>query len=234
MRKVEKELARKLRKEGNSIKEIEKIVGVSRSSISVWVRDIELNEQQKSDLNRKGQSSETREKRRLTRLRNETRRRSVFLRNGIQMINELQAIDMFALGLGLYWGEGTKTGRGRIELSNADPRVIQLFLHFLIETCKFPITNVHAHIGMYSHQTVNAAEEYWVNVTGIPRSQFSKTSIQRSRSGKGERDALPYGTLNIAVYDTQARITLEGWIQGVYKRIFPHSTELHSFTKLRI
>ena len=47
MRKKEKAEARRLRYEGRSIKEIERLMRVNRSSISVWVRDVPLTEEQK-------------------------------------------------------------------------------------------------------------------------------------------------------------------------------------------
>jgi transposase-like protein len=47
----ERELARKLRRgEGASIKEIARRIGVSPSSVSVWVRDIELTDNQRAVL----------------------------------------------------------------------------------------------------------------------------------------------------------------------------------------
>jgi transposase len=42
----ERELARALRRKGRSVREIERLVGVSRSSVSLWVRDIELTAEQ--------------------------------------------------------------------------------------------------------------------------------------------------------------------------------------------
>ena len=48
-----KEKARTLRRNGRSVKEIEKKLGVARSSVSVWVRDIKLTEEQKSRLKQK-------------------------------------------------------------------------------------------------------------------------------------------------------------------------------------
>ncbi len=48
----EKILARKLRNRGNSIKKIAKIIGVSKSSVSLWCNDIYLSELQKNKLNK--------------------------------------------------------------------------------------------------------------------------------------------------------------------------------------
>ena len=234
MRRLEKIEARRLRKQGESIKEIEKLIGIRRSSISVWVRDISLTVAQKKRLAGRGHSLEVTEKRRQSRLSNETRLRTKFLHEGFRDIETIKEIDLLLLGVGLYWGEGSKTNRGSIELSNTDPRIIQIHVLFLTSVFKFPMSKIHAHVGLHSHLSIVKAERYWSKVSGIPLRQFQKTSMQRSKSGKGERDRLPFGTFTVGVYDTAARIRLEGWIQGLYKRLFPTRHAFHDLTKLHI
>lgn len=234
MRRLEKIEARKLRRGGKSVKEIATTLGVGRSSISVWVRDIELTAKQKQRLSVRGVAIDVMERRRATRYANETKIRTTFLEEGLARITGIQEIDIFMLGIGIYLGEGSKTDRGKIELSNTDPRIIQIFILFLIRSCGYSIKNMHAHVGIHSHLSINIAEKYWSDISGIPLKQFSKTSIQRSRAGKGERDKLPFGTFSVAVYDTAARVRLEGWIQGIYKRLFPTQYALHNVTKLRV
>ena len=234
MRKLEKIEARKLRKQGKSIKEIEKRIGMRRSSISVWVRDISLTAAQKKPLAGRGHSLEVIEKRRQSRLSNETRLRTRFLYEGFRDIETMKEIDLLMLGIGLYWGEGSKTNRGSIELSNTDPRIIQIHVLFLSSVFKFPMSKIHAHVGLHSHLSIERAERYWSKISGIPLRQFQKTSLRRSKRGKGEHDRLPFGTFTVGVYDTAARIRLEGWIQALYKRLFPAQYALHEVTKLRI
>jgi transcriptional regulator with XRE-family HTH domain len=54
MKTAERNEARRLRKEeGRSVKELAALLGVSRSSISLWVRDIELTEDQYMALRRR-------------------------------------------------------------------------------------------------------------------------------------------------------------------------------------
>src|SRR3989344_440095 len=39
---------------------------------------------------------------------------------------------LFGLGLGLYWGEGTKANLNSIRLGNTDPQLIKKFIEFLV------------------------------------------------------------------------------------------------------
>ena len=234
MRKKEKERARQLRREGTSYKDIVKKLGVARSSVSLWVRDVKLSPRQRQALKDRQHTFEVIEKRRTSRLVNGSAIRTEFLNEGLEHIKNQDDIDLMMLGLGVYLGEGSKTDRGKIALSNTDPRIIQIFVKFLTDICGYPAHRIHAHVGIHSHLSIKKAEIYWSAISDIPLNQFTKTSIQQSRAGKGERDRLPYGTFEVSVYDTPGRIRLEGWIQGVYKRLFPTQRALHTLTKLRI
>ena len=70
MRVVEKQKARELRSQGYSINEIKTKLNLSKSSVSLWVRDIELTDGQKKLLSERGIQRELIERRRNTRLQN--------------------------------------------------------------------------------------------------------------------------------------------------------------------
>ena len=50
MKTQERRQARELRTQGWSVKEIERALGVSRSSVSLWVRDIQLDDEHRRRL----------------------------------------------------------------------------------------------------------------------------------------------------------------------------------------
>ena len=39
--------------------------------------------------------------------------------------------ELFGLGLGLYWGEGTKADKNTVKLGNSDPRLLKKFMEFM-------------------------------------------------------------------------------------------------------
>jgi len=79
MKVEEKKLARELRKQGWSLNEIRQKLKVAKSSVSLWVRDIELTEKQRQKLSKKGVKKEVIEKRRETRLKRENARRQMII-----------------------------------------------------------------------------------------------------------------------------------------------------------
>ena len=126
---VERELARALRRdEGASIKEIARRVGVSISSVSHWVRDIELTPEQHAQLllrnpayNRQRSGTWIQAARRRTE------------REACQNGGRARARDgdvSFVAGCMLYWAEGAKD-RNQLQFANSDPEMVRFFVDFL-------------------------------------------------------------------------------------------------------
>jgi hypothetical protein len=44
----------------------------------------------------------------------------------------LEDANLFGMGMGLYWGEGTKADTHSIRLGNSDPKLIETFISFLV------------------------------------------------------------------------------------------------------
>lgn len=213
MKKEEKEQARLLREGGMSLNEIVHEVGVSKASVSLWVRDIKLSDKQKKKLSAHGRSIESVEKRRINRITNTLARHQKVIDAAKENIPTLSKHELLLVGTALYWGEGGKTNRGMARISNADPKVIQFMMRFFKEICGVPPKKFRGHVHTFSHLNAENAEKYWSRVSGIPRQQFYKTYSKPSVASKGKRDSLPHGTFQIYVCDTTIFLTIKGWIE---------------------
>src|SRR3982750_2023072 len=126
MKAEEQRKARELRALGWSIGEIERAVGVSRSSISGWVRNMELTpEAQKRLLQRAGlgptnSARRSSERARGVRLGYQDEGRHLVRVRGMS----------YAAGCMLYWAEGDKC-RNAVRIANSDPEVLVVFVEFL-------------------------------------------------------------------------------------------------------
>lgn len=219
MKVKEKKLAREFRKQGWSLNEIRHKLKVAKSSISIWVRDIELTEKQKQELSERGVKKEVIEKQRKTRLKNEREKRQRIISGASKRIEKLSKKELMLAGSTLYWGEGSKSRRSSIQFSNADPRAIKFMMSFFREVCNVPKEKFRGHIFLHPHLDKKKAERYWSNISGISQNQFFKTSLQQSRASKEKRDTLPYGTFNIQICNTELFLKIKGWIEGIYKSI---------------
>jgi transposase-like protein len=217
MKTQEKKKAIRLRKSGESIKVIAKHLGVSKSSVSVWVRDIELTHSQKSKLNERGFSVNAIEKRRKQRIENTNKRKERIMEEAEKEIRSISISELKIIGTMLYWAEGRKRGKQIVDFSNSDPVMIKVMMRFFREVCGVSEKRFRGHIHIHSHLKVKQAENYWSKISGIPISQFYKTYSKPSVSSKGKMDSLPYGTFDIYVCDTELFLKIMGWIRKTSK-----------------
>ena len=215
MKVIEKQKAIALRKEGRSIKEIAREIGVSKASVSVWVRDIVLSKRQLNSIKANGFSSEVIEKRRHKRLENEQEKRDVIATLAQKNIKKISRYDLRLIGLCLYWGEGGKTHKGAARISNSDPAIIKIMMRYFREICLVEEKKFRAHIHIHSHLDTEKAEKYWAGISGIPREQFFKTYAKPSIASKNKKDSLPYGTFDIYVCNTKLFLQIIAQIEKI-------------------
>ena len=160
----EREEARRLRAEGKTLQEIADVLDVSKSSVSIWVRDVPF----------------TPSKRRYgARVRphpfHERKLREIAEcdAEGIRAIGALDAAAFLAAGVALYAGEGSKTD-GAVKLANTDARIIAFFCAWL--RTHFEIDESRLRVRLYLHAglDLDRAEEFWSDIAQIPRTQFGK------------------------------------------------------------
>ncbi|MBM4177461.1 hypothetical protein FJ208_01520 [Candidatus Gribaldobacteria bacterium] len=219
MKKKEKQLAQLLRSRGHSLSEIVKQICVSKSSVSLWVRNIELTNKQKQQLSKKGLSMEAIEKRRTTRLKNENYRRQLIREKAQKEIKGVSRKELFLTGITFYWAEGAKTMRSGVQFSNSDARAVGYVMKFFRECCGVSEEKFRGRVFIHPHLDAKKSEKYWSKVSGIPLRQFYKTAIQQSKASKGKKDSIPLGTFNIQICNTELFLKIQGWIEGLFERV---------------
>jgi transcriptional regulator with XRE-family HTH domain len=215
MKTAKRGQARRLRaQEGRSIKEIARLLGVSRSSVSLWVRDIELTRAQEIALNARDPSRDGRRNGWAANIE-----RARLRRRGFQLAGRRRARrqePLYVAGCMLYWAEGWKC-RGSVELSNSDPEVIRFFARFLRECFGVPDDRMRVACHKFADHTVRQREieQFWLDVAGLPRSSLRKSMVNHySRSSQRKRtNRLPHGTCKLIVHSTEILQTIYGSIQ---------------------
>lgn len=223
MKKEEQAKARKLRNKGVSLNVIAKNLGVSKSSVSIWVQDIILTESQKERLSKNGHTLEAIEKRRKIILDRGIAERKIHTDNAIEDIKDISDENLKYIGIALYWGEGSKTQRNRVEIANSDPRIIKIMILFFNRVCKVPNNKIHGHLFLHPHLDTKKAEKYWSEVSGIPLKRFQKTTQAHNKTSKNKKDSLPNGTFTIGVYDTKLFLKIMGWVEGVHRSLVKYT-----------
>lgn len=172
MKIVERESARALRKRGHTINHITRQLGVSKSSVSLWVRDIVLTDEQRLAIGAQHSFATTAARNRMidaARLR-----RLEWQAYGRQ---EARSGDVLLIKAAmLYWAEGTKkNNRCSIRFTNSDPHMISLFVQFLQDCYGMAEGKIRLALHMYTDIcTEQQAKEFWMQHTGFQKPPFAR------------------------------------------------------------
>ncbi len=173
--------ARELRAAGATYKEIATQLGVSKSSVSLWVRDMprtgrlsaEAIGQQKAE-----RLSQYREARQLRRAEHRQGLREA----AAAQIGELSSREVLIAGAIAYWCEGCKSKpyqrRDQISFVNSDPELIRFFLHFMASV---GVTSDRFICRLLIHESADVAGalRFWQQLTCLPAEQFRKPTLKR-------------------------------------------------------
>jgi transcriptional regulator with XRE-family HTH domain len=212
MKTEKREQARALRRdEGLSVKVIARRLGVSQSSVSRWVRDVVLTEEQHAILlahayngGKKGRA--------IT---------SALLREARWLAQEdgrhlaRQGDQLHVAGCMLYWAEGAKN-RNRVHFSNSDPEMARFFVSFLRTYFNIRDEQIRITCNLFADHLVRQREieRFWLDVLGLPETSLCKTILNvYSKYSKKRTNKLPYGTCRITVSRTRVVQSIFGSIQ---------------------
>ncbi|PIY95119.1 MAG: hypothetical protein COX78_02460 [Candidatus Levybacteria bacterium CG_4_10_14_0_2_um_filter_35_8] len=195
--------AQKLRRKGISVNKIADKLGVSKGTVSLWTRDIILSIEQLETLrNSSIRGAE------LGRLRSaflqKERRLKLIVENkelGIEALRNLTQREFLVVGLGIYWGEGSKKSN-EFSFCNSDPEMVKFFALWLKKCFGINSHDLICSIGINeSHRKrEHAVKKYWLKILGVKESQFTKTSFKKTESKKVyENFNNHYGTIRIRV-----------------------------------
>lgn len=208
-----------LRLQGKSYNEIRAILGVAKSTLSCWLRDVALTEEHKLALA---------EKRRAPTVKRAQTRRALRLRRNEEIaavtradITELSERELFIAGVVAYWAEGTKNKpwgkNGPLKFINSDAEMIQFFLSWLrllgVDNDQL-IFRVHIH----ESADVVRAVRFWADVVGADPQEFRRTTLKRHnpktvRKNVGDEY---HGCLVVGVRrSNDLNLMITGWCQGL-------------------
>jgi len=196
------EKAKELRKSGKSIKEISKILTISRSSASIWCRDTLLSSAQIEKLHQNMIRGNYRGSLIGARIQHEKKIKQINdeKENAENVLGIISKRDLLVLGIGLYLGEGGKADN-RVHFTNSNKDIILCFIKWI---SLFGVTTND----LYCRVTINKVNEdretfikkEWSRLTNIPLSEFKKTSFIKTINKKVYKNSKHYlGTLSVRV-----------------------------------
>ncbi len=202
--KIEEKLQSiRLREQGHSVNEIVEHVGVAKSSVSVWVRNVPLTPEARTRLLTKiklGQMiSAERKHERMRHLLDE------YFQAALREVGSggFQRVHGKILCALLYWCEGTKNHYQGVTFVNSDPRLIKLFLRLFRESFDVDERKIKPRIHLHEYHDSQRQLTFWSEVTNIPESQFSRPYLKPHTGKRIRKDypgciAIRYGSADMA------------------------------------
>jgi hypothetical protein len=215
MRK-DKELAVEFRRQGRSYRQIRAELKIPLSTLSDWFRDIDWSKAIAKELAQAAQVSHTERIVRLDRIRGQHLER-VYKEAREEAADELESLKynpLFIAGMMLYWGEGTKSPKIGLKLSNTDPDMMRLYVSFLTEVCRIPVSKIKAQVLVYPDLEERTCRGYWSKKTGIPWINFTKSTLAR---GRQQTRRLNWGVCIVSVSSTYMKQKMLVWLD-----LLPH------------
>jgi hypothetical protein len=198
----EREKVLQMRKKGASYSQIKTKLGVSKSTLAYWLKDLPLSPQRMRELRDWNQH-------RIERYR-ETRRqqRGAHLKRIYaaerKNILPLSKRDIFIGGLFLYWGEGGKTSPAELTFSNADSAMLKWFILWARKTFGIAPNRFRVRVHLYADMNIAQELKFWSRILNIPLSQFRRPYIKKSkRSELTYKNLFGHGTCNLHIRNAE-------------------------------
>jgi hypothetical protein len=162
---AERQQACQLRRAGLPLAEIAGRLGVAKSSVSLWVRDVAF-EPRAGPVRGRRREPNALQRRRQAEI-------DRLLAEGRTRIGRLSEREFLVAGVALYAREGTKRD-GAVRFANSDPRMIVFFCCWLRRFFKIDESRLRVRLHLHEGLDLAATVAYWSALTGIPPSQFGK------------------------------------------------------------
>jgi predicted transcriptional regulator len=208
--------ARELRKQGLNYNQIAAELGVSKSSVSLWVRDLprpaglsyEECRQRSADGVRRYWAAE----RPIREAQREAMRQAAAAE-----IGQLTEREIVIAGAIAYWCEGAKNKpyrrSDRVVFTNSDAALVGLFLRFL-RIAGIERDRLIYQVQIHESADVDAAQRFWLGVTGADAAQFRRPTLKRHRPTTTRKNVSDgyHGCLRVEVRrSTGLYRKIEGW-----------------------
>jgi hypothetical protein len=109
------------------------------------------------------------------------------------------------MGIGLYWGEGTKANKASIRLGNTDPKLLNTFIQFLVRFFNVKKSDMKFGLQIFTDIDTQEAMDFWTRTLKIQKSQFNKVIVTPSGSIGTYKKKSAYGVLTVMYHNSKLR-----------------------------
>jgi hypothetical protein len=186
-----KEQALVMRQSGMSITTIERKLGIARSTLSGWFKEVQLSESQAERLHRnkvdgwaraRVKAAESHRAKKALRL-HEAKQSALETLSKIKLDGPLLEL---ALAM-LYLGEGAKSNTS--SMASSDPEILKFVLAVLERNHSTPRESVRCELHLRADQSKTEIKKYWSETLHIPITNFKYVYFDQRTAGRPTYDS---------------------------------------------
>ena len=185
--RIRKQEAIKLRKKGLSIGKIEQRLGIRRSTLSGWFKDVQLSKKQKEKLLHDWKNGLIKARKKAVFWHNEQKEKR--LRHAKDEARKtLKNLDLdnphtFELALAmLYLGEGSKRNV-ETAIGSSDPMILKFFLKGLQNLYNLDLEKIRCELYLRADQDPDKMKSFWSYELRLPLNAFKQVNIDKRTIG---------------------------------------------------
>ncbi len=184
-----KAIAVKLRQRGISVRKIEARLGIPRSTLSYWFRDVKLLPHLTLKLRQDWELALVKARKKAVLWHNAEKAKRIELarHEASAALNRIDTADPHILELALailYLGEGSKKTQ-ETALGSSDPLILQFFLAALKKIYYLDTKQIRYDLALRADQNREEMKRYWMRTLHLPKSSIRQINKdQRTRGSK--------------------------------------------------
>lgn len=206
-----------LRQDGKSYSQISEILGVSRSTLSNWFKDIEWSKDLHSVNFRRNFSVEKLARMHEARLKKLENHYIKAKNEASEEYEKFNKDPLFMAGLMIYLLEGDKIHKnGLIRISNSNHSPIGIFKKFLEKYCNPHHEKAKIWLLLYPNLAIEECENWWSEMVEMPKERFTK-SIVLSKVSSSKK--LQYGLATLIISNKFLKTKILKWTELASKEL---------------
>ncbi len=184
-----KQQAIDLRQQGFSYGEIQSALSIPKSTLSHWLRNIELTGEQRARLDKNYGDGLIKARAKSVKVRRDQKiARIQTAKDDAQQIFDRIDLDKDTVELALamlYMGEGAKTNK--TAMGNSNSLILKFFLTVLLKQYRLDLSKIRFDLHVRYDQDANVIKKYWSKELNVPIEHFKYVVADRRTEGRPTR-----------------------------------------------
>lgn len=175
------------RKKGYSLRMVEKKLGINKSTLSGWFKDVKLGSVEKAKLDKNWRNALNEARKKAVKWHNEQKQLRLLLAHSLAL-KTLKTLDTgkknileLALAM-LYLGEGFKS-TAETGIGNSNPAILKFFIKAMCLVYDFNTSKIRCELHLRADQNPSTIKKYWSKELGIPLRNFTTINFDKRTKG---------------------------------------------------